>query len=691
MKIQNILIVSIILVTLFSISLVSSAGFDWRSYGNPFTALWNAQSTDTVGRFNEGIVNITISNGYDTTFRNNLEFQPMVTSFNLTGQFENFLVFPNGNFLQVYDKGLNIRQEIDTGGNALANIDIMKWDDISGFEIVGIWEINSSDVVFRVYKYDPILNLFTTIFEQNFTTSIRTGFAGVRHSNNEAYFLIPLSNVGGFFQSDFIQINDSGIFNQQLINRSTCFYDEPLAFTDVDNDGDVEFMTFCNEEFILFDETGTIELNVSVGLTGLAGGIRRMTDARLVKADATNQWKIATYRGNAVIQFPNILKTESIITMWKLDGSQLWQRSFGDIGVHDGKMAVGTFFNVPNWFERWILGQEGGLETAVFVSDVGSQSVPNIDNFRFVVFKADNGDTIKSKTFLSRAGWTSADLTHSLTIVDINNNGANDFIISRADGYIFYDLDNDDFIIEKVGTGFPEKEWESCIPADLTFDNSQEIICTSEDETILYASTFINQNAFINSVSYDPSISIQVNTTLTMFIFATDPEGDSPLTYRHRCDAGENFSIPNNNPTQQCFYDSIGIKQNTVSVHDPFNSTFVDFVQTITVTLSESGFVCGNLICEGTETNFNCAIDCPLGNVSQSGLSGSIPLPTELVELDNTNKGLLPEIYFGTIGFMSSVLSPTIVLVFLFFLVMIMITVGVIIKKIGQRIGGLSG
>ena len=694
MKIQNILIVSIILVTIFSISLVSSAGFDWRTYCNSFTACWNGASADTFGRFDEGINNRTIPNGYFTDF-NSLRLsglvnnQPLVTSFNLTGALENFLVFPNGNFLQIYDKNLNLKQEVNTGGHNLANIDIIKWDNISGFEIAGIWEVNSSEVAFRVYSYNVTSNLFGIVFEQNFTTSIREGYAGVRHSENNAFFFIPLSNVGGLFQSDFIQINDSGIFNQQLINR-TCFFDEPLSFFDFDFDNDVEYMTFCAKEVILFDETGTIEFNISS-----FPPIRTLNfihDAKMVKADLTNLWKIAVYQGESSLEFPSIIHTNSYITMFRLDGSKLWEISDSEKGVHTGRLAIGTFFNVPNFIERWVFGQEAGLEVSVFIAEYGLAE----NNIRFRVIKADDKDVKVSKTFFARPDWSAVIFDASLTIVDINHNGVQDFIFSQRDGYIIYDPELDTILIEKPSIlgGIPQQEgvFRSCIPADLQLDGQQELICSGKDTTIVYFSSHVNDNAVIQTVSFDPSTTIQVNTSVTFFIFATDLEADTPLTYKHKCEAGDVLANESQNPTRSCFYDTIGIHEITVAVSDPFHTNFNTFVESptpITVTVSGEP-VCGDLICEAGENNFNCAIDCPLANVSQSVLVGSIPLPTELVELDNTNRGLLPEIYFGTIGFMSSVLSPTIVLVFLFFLVMIMVTVAIIIKKIAQRIGSIN-
>ncbi len=128
----------------------------------------------------------------------------------------------------------------------------------------------------------------------------------------------------------------------------------------------------------------------------------------------------------------------------------------------------------------------------------------------------------------------------------------------------------------------------------------------------------------------------------------------------------------------------------SVGVRDAFHSTYDIFSQSILVT--ETGEVCDNDdICETEqgETYLNCG-DCSAPNTTTSSVNGSLTLPTQLVDVSNTNQGLLPEIYFGTLGFMSSVLSPLIVLVFLILFVMIIITIAVIIKKIAVKVSTIN-
>ncbi len=662
----------------------TSAQFEWNTYCNAFTPCWNGQFETAYGRFDAGINNDTMSNGYETSFGDtgsflqDFPFQPLVTHFNFTGADQEYLIFPNGNFLQVYDSSLNIRQEINTGGHAVSQIDTLNWDADDEREIAGIWEIDGSNVAFKVYDYNITSNSFTLIHQQNFSTTIRTGFAGVKHSDNNAYFIVPYSNVGGLYQMNFTQINSSGIYNELFLNR-TCTYDEPIAWTDMDADGDVEFLTYCEDEVIVFEEDGTIDFNI----TERSG--YKIRDARMVKADATNQWKIAVSENKY---------EDTYITMWKLDETKLWENHYtgtGDAGQY-GRLAIGTYYYTPNWFQRWILGEEAGLETSVFVGIFESRfTTIYLNDFIFLVLEADDGGEIESKSWTAKSGWGTRGYegSHSLTIVDINHNGVYDFVYSHQDGYIIYDPDQDSILVE-VGSGTigADRGYESCIPADLYFDNQQEIICSGEDTTIVYYSSYVNQNAEIVSVAYDPSTTIQVNTTLYMYVTATDLEDDSPLYYKSKCNETADWSAETTTPTLSCFYGSLGIFENTIAVRDPYHSDYDTFSQDIIVT--STGVICDNDgICEAEqgEDYLNCPNDCVSPpDTTTSSVEGSLTLPTELVDTENTNQGLLPEIYYGTLGFMSSVLSPLIILVFLFLFVMIMITIGIIIKKIAGRV-----
>ena len=112
-------------------------------------------------------------------------------------------------------------------------------------------------------------------------------------------------------------------------------------------------------------------------------------------------------------------------------------------------------------------------------------------------------------------------------------------------------------------------------------------------------------------------------------------------------------------------------------------SNYSTLTQLITVT--QGVISCNNnAICEsGLGENANtCPSDC--GTQTISGSAGAIAIPSQLVDTSspNSNNGLLPEIYFGIINFLSNSLSPIIVVVFIIFTTLIILTIGSIIRKI---------
>jgi hypothetical protein len=61
-------------------------------------------------------------------------------------------------------------------------------------------------------------------------------------------------------------------------------------------------------------------------------------------------------------------------------------------------------------------------------------------------------------------------------------------------------------------------------------------------------------------------------------------------------------------------------------------------------------------------------------------------IPTQLVDTENMNQGLLPEVYYGTLGFISSTLNPMMVLIFAIFIVLIMLLIAKLIKKVANKV-----
>jgi hypothetical protein len=103
---------------------------------------------------------------------------------------------------------------------------------------------------------------------------------------------------------------------------------------------------------------------------------------------------------------------------------------------------------------------------------------------------------------------------------------------------------------------------------------------------------------------------------------------------------------------------------------------------------SYNGSLCGNSICESGEDNDNCAIDCPSVEPTQNTTQaeGGLVLPTQIVSTENIDEGILPEIYYGTLGFFSYVLAPSIILIFFIIFVLIMFVIAGIIKKVAHSV-----
>ena len=63
-----------------------------------------------------------------------------------------------------------------------------------------------------------------------------------------------------------------------------------------------------------------------------------------------------------------------------------------------------------------------------------------------------------------------------------------------------------------------------------------------------------------------------------------------------------------------------------------------------------------------------------------------INMTMKLVNVDDINTGLLPDIYHGTLRFFSVTLSPMIIFIFLIFIVLIILLIGALIKKVAKAI-----
>ena len=135
-----------------------------------------------------------------------------------------------------------------------------------------------------------------------------------------------------------------------------------------------------------------------------------------------------------------------------------------------------------------------------------------------------------------------------------------------------------------------------------------------------------------------------------------------------------------------------GIYNFTARVRDNSHLTY-NFLS-YNIYVNSQGYICNsNSSCDSQfgENNANCPQDCPIiptnqtTNITQA--EGGMAIPTQLVDSNNMNQGWLPEVYYGTLGFISVTLNPMIILIFTIFIVLIALLIAKLIKKVAHKVG----
>lgn len=657
---------SVIFLTAFT------SAYDWGTYGSNTIYMPQSQLSTINGYFNETYSTIAIAQG-----ATNSPSQPLISQLNNPNDY--YMIVQNGNYLQLYDESFTLVNELSTG-QVLGTLDVIDANGDGNNEIAGIYSLGSGYYDFRVYQYNyasNIMSLFNNFSFYEPTNFTSTGVRCLSYSVNTCFTLYDTNNGTGYtryFQSFNITTNTTTGF---LLGYSIAPTKEVVQWQDYNNDGINEFISVSNDRAFVFSQTGNMLFQATNSSTE-----RRIANVKFFHPDSSNLWKVAViYESTCGNPLDRCLK----LNTYKTDNSSFYSvsqsliGSFANVDMSVFGVAIGDYNN-DIYDDIYIASYEEG----------GGSPPPQYNSI--TIFKGLDGSifhynrtakTVSPSTHLVDAEYPSA----SLTLARMNQDSFPELIITSLNRTRVYDPITTKSIYLSQSVPSYAKQ---CVPADLLFNGDLSIVCSGSGNSQAYFSSYTNTNPTINSLTLDPSAFLIIGQTLNVLISATDVDGNL-IRYFVDCGNGVNTTEDYSN-FKSCSYESVGSFDLVVYVRDDFHSTYNQFNVTILVT--ETGETCNlNLVCEAElgETTSNCPSDCVSGGGSIGGEDGTLEIPIQLVDTTQTyavgeERGLLPSIYYGTLGFLSHSLAPIFLLVFVIFVVLIMFAIGTIVKKLFVKV-----
>lgn len=679
----------VILPLIFAMIFLASSVFayfpcDWTTYGGELTTSPNAQYYfDCKSRFNTDSV---LQDTYTSGSAMSSPVQVLVAGL---GAFEQpRVISQNGNYLQIINEDMDIVTEYNVGTGS-GQIDVGDFDN-NGLndDIAGLWFNNATEMAFRVYKFDEIADTLTLQHGFNFTYGANQGSNGVRcvgvgsGDYDDSYCWTVLYTNNGSYQYALFKFYTNGSYQAgNYIGNSTYAPTEPVSYTDYDNDGKMEVLTWSFDRIFLMEISASgvasIERQINYGGQYTIRNAKFMFPlesqdlswlGRLLYPNA-NKGRLVYVRD--CTYFPSTCEcggySSTTVTILKPDGST--QNTWCSGSSNSGNFPRTSGMAIADY------NGDGRDDVWTFNSQTGGTTNANIQ-----VHKGDDGTLLYSSAdFVANLSGGQYPTT-SLTIAHLTPDSTYDAILMSSGSMLLYDVGSSRPMLKYTDS------FNTCIPADLTFDGFQDIVCSRSGETRLFSVNSTNQNSVLTQVTLSPSSIVAVGSTVDAFMTATDDEGDQ-IYYSADCGNGVNVSESTSN-VKSCEYDLVGIYNATYRVHDIYHPTEYSSLNALITVTSTGSFCNSNSICESDlgETTTTCPADCPTTPDEITSVDGT-SIPTKLVDATDEEAGLFPLVYRSMLTFFSAIFIPLIVIVFGIFTALIIITIFGILKKLVNKIG----